>query len=145
MHGTLGDMHRAFELDKQVFGENDPWSGFLSSVAWALRSTTHSTIDAIPAELVFGRDMILPAAFAADWESIRAKRQSQKSKDNKRKNKGVRLDYDYSVGDRVLTLDPISKRRKLERATDGPFIVTRVHDNGIVRIQKGAVDTDYSV
>ena len=144
MHGTLGDMLRTFELDKQVFDEKDPWTGFLSSIAWAMRSTIHSTIDATPAELVFGRDMILPTAFTADWESIRAKRQSQIIKDNKRENKG-RLDYNYSVGDRILTLDPISKRRKLERTTDGPFIITRVHDNGTARIQKGAVDETLSL
>ena len=88
--------------------------------------------------------MILPTAFTADWESIRAKRQSQIIKDNKRENKG-RLDYNYSVGDRILTLDPISKRRKLERTTDGPFIITRVHDNGTARIQKGAVDETLSL
>ena len=65
MHGTLRDMLRTFELDKQVFDEKDPWTGFLYSIEWAMRSTMHSTIDATPAELVFGRDMILTTAFTS--------------------------------------------------------------------------------
>ena len=144
MHGTLGDMLRTFELDKQLFDEKDPWSGFLSSIAWAMRSTIHTTINATPAELVFGRDMILPIAFQADWEAIRARRQQQVIKDNVKENKG-RLQHDYSIGDKVLVLDPISKKRKLERITDGPFIMTRIHKNGTARIQKGAVDETLSL
>ena len=137
-------MLRTFELDKQVFDEKDPWTGYLSSIAWVMRSTIHTTLDATPSELVFGRDMILPLEFKADWEHIRAKRQLQINKDNIRENKN-RLDHSYSIGDRVLVLDPISKTRKLERPTDGPFIVTRTHDNGKIRIQKGAVDETLSV
>ena len=55
------------------------------------------------------------------------------NKDNV-KEKKIRLDYNYSVGDRALTTEPISKRRKLERPTDVPFIVTCKHDNGTVRM-----------
>ena len=32
-----------------------------------------------------------------------------------------------------------TKRRKLERPTDGKVIVICVHDNGTIRMQKGAV------
>ena len=60
MHGTLGEMLRTYELDKQVFDKNDPWTGFLSSIAWVLRSKIHAALNVIPSELVFGRDMILP-------------------------------------------------------------------------------------
>ena len=109
-----------------------------------MRSTMHATLDATPSELVFGRDVILPLEFKADWEHIRTKRQLQINKDNIRENKN-RLDHSYSIGDRVLVLDPISKTRKLERPTDGPFIVTITHDNGKIRIQKGAVDETLSV
>jgi len=28
MHGTLGKMLQTYELDKQVFDKNDPWTGF---------------------------------------------------------------------------------------------------------------------
>ena len=69
--------------------------------------------------------MILPMAFSADWEQIRLRKQKQINKDNIKENKSF-LDYNYSVGDRVLTTDPISKEQKLERPTDGPFIVTHV-------------------
>ena len=88
--------------------------------------------------------MILPMAFSADWEQIRLRKQKQINKDNIKENKSF-LDYNYSVGDRVLTTDPISKEQKLERPTDGPFIVTRVHDNGTIRMQKGAVDETMNI
>ena len=60
MHGTLGKMLQTYELDKQVFNKNDQWTGFLTSIAWALQSTMNTTLNVTPAELVFGRDMILP-------------------------------------------------------------------------------------
>jgi len=60
--------------------------GILTSIAWALRSTMHTTLNVTPDELVFGRDMILPLQFKADWEQIRTKRQIQINRDNKREN-----------------------------------------------------------
>lgn len=144
MHGTLGDMLRTYELDKQSFDDTDPWTGYLTSIAWALRSTIHTTLDTTPAELVFGRDMIMPIQFKADWEKIRVKRQLQINKDNERENKR-RIKHNYNVGDKILVTDPISIKRKLDKAKEGPFIVTRVHKNGTVRIQKGAVDETLSL
>jgi transposase InsO family protein len=144
MHGTLGDMLRTYELDKQSFDDTDPWTGYLTSIAWALRSTIYTTLDTTPAELVFGRDMIMPIQFKADWEKIRVKRQLKINKDNERENKR-RIKHNYNVGDKILVTDPISIKRKLDKAKEGPFIVTRVHKNGTARIQKGAVDETLSL
>ena len=75
MHGTLGEMLQTYELNKQVFDKNDPWTGFLTSIAWALQSTIHITLNITLAKLVFSRDMILPLQFKADWEQMYIKRQ----------------------------------------------------------------------
>jgi lipopolysaccharide biosynthesis regulator YciM len=50
--------------------EKDPWGPFLSSAAYAMRSTFHTTLKATPGQLVFGRDMVLPIKFMADWGAI---------------------------------------------------------------------------
>jgi hypothetical protein len=50
--------------------EKDPWGPFLSSAAYAIRSTFHTTLKATPGKIVFGRDMVLPIKFIADWGAI---------------------------------------------------------------------------
>ena len=59
VHQVLGDMLRTKELQKHTFDTVDPWSDILASVAWAIRSTHHTTLQASPAQLVFSRDMLL--------------------------------------------------------------------------------------
>ena len=97
-----------------------------------------------PAELVFGRDMILPIQVKPDWEKMRTKRQLSIKKENKRENKR-RIKHNYKVGDKILVTDPTSIKRKLDKAKEGPFIGTRAHENGTVRIKKGAVDETLSL
>ena len=49
-----------------------------------------------------------------------------------------RLDWDHKVGDKVL----IVKKgiiRKVEDPNEGPYIITQVHTNATVRIQRGAI------
>jgi hypothetical protein len=50
--------------------EKDPWGPFLSSAAYEIRITFHTTLKATPGQLVFGRDMVLPIQFMADWGQL---------------------------------------------------------------------------
>jgi transposase InsO family protein len=59
VHQTLGNIIRTFELQDKYLDEEDPWAGILSAAAFALRSTYHTTLQASPGQLVFGRDMML--------------------------------------------------------------------------------------
>ena len=134
---ALGDMLRTFELEERDLDPKDPWSGFLSSAAFAIRSTFHTTLEATPAQLVYGRDMILPVQFKADWDAIKKRRQKTINQNNERENRS-RIDHTYKVGDSV------SKHRhgilpKLRRRKDGPYVVQKVYANGTVSIRKGAV------
>jgi hypothetical protein len=54
--------------------ERYPWGPFLASVAYAIRSTFHTNLKATPGQLVFGRDMVLPIKFMADWGAIEQQR-----------------------------------------------------------------------
>ena len=136
VHQVLGNMLRTFELEEQELETRDPFSSVLSAAAYAIRSTYHTTLEATPAELVFGRNMFLPVQFKADWEAIRARRQAQINADNRREN-SRRIKHTYEVGELV------AKRRpgilpKLSRRWDGPYTVTKVWSNGTVSISKGA-------
>jgi transposase InsO family protein len=64
---TLNNSLRTAEVDGREMDEKDPWGPFLSSDAYAIRSTFHTTLKATPGKLVFGRDMVLPIKFMADW------------------------------------------------------------------------------
>jgi hypothetical protein len=93
---TIGDMLRAFEVENQSIDESDPWSGILSTVAWAVRSTHHATLQSTPGLLVFGRDMIWDTAHVADWQCIKQRKQTLINKNNKKENQ-KRIDYDYAI------------------------------------------------
>jgi len=66
--------------------EQEPWSGILSATMFTLRSTYLTTLEAIPMQLVFGRDAILPIFHQADWQYIKAKKQRFINLNNKREN-----------------------------------------------------------
>ena len=137
VHQVLGDMLRTKNLQQYDFDALDPWSDILASVAWAIRSTHHSTLKASPAQLVFNRDMLLNIKFIADWETIRLRKQKDVDRNNEREN-SLRVDHDYHIGDKVLVTDN-DIHRKLNCPTKGPYNIIQVYTNGTVRVQKGAV------
>ena len=58
VHQTLGNMLRTHELEDKELDPHEPFKMYLSSVAWAICSTYHTTLDATPGQVVFGRDTI---------------------------------------------------------------------------------------
>ena len=58
-------------------------------------------LEATPAQLVFGRDMVVNLQFAADWQAISRRKQAQVDRDNVREN-SKRLAHDYTPGDQIL-------------------------------------------
>ena len=60
-------MLRTFELEELEIKKGDLWTEFLTICTFAIRSTYHSTLDtATPAQVVFGKDMILPISWQAN-------------------------------------------------------------------------------
>ena len=106
----------------------------MANVAYAIRSTYHTSLDATPTELVFGRDMILPVAYIANWARIRNLNQAKINKNTCIEN-NRRIDYDYQPGYKCY-LEEDTLQRKLNNPREGPFQITRVHVNGNVTIQK---------
>ena len=137
VHQVLENSLKTFELEQQELDEHDPWSIFLSSCAWAIRSTYHTVLESTPGQLVFGRDMLLPIQFKADWARIRQNKQKQINAWNEREN-AQRLTHEYKLGDKVL-VENSGIQRKLSNPRKGPFEVIKTHTNGTVSIQRGAV------
>jgi hypothetical protein len=73
VHKVVNDMLGSFDLENNHVNleEDNPFDYFLQSTAWlpwAIRSTYHTTIQATPCQLIFGRDMIQNIAFRANWD-----------------------------------------------------------------------------
>jgi transposase InsO family protein len=137
VHLVLADALRTYELQKRELDHQDPWSSLLASAAYAIRSTYHTTLKATPAQLVFGRDMLLPIKFKANWAEIKARRQDEMRRNNERENKS-RKAHEYKVGDKILLTDS-RKRSKLAPPREGPYQVERVFTNGTLLIRRGAI------
>ena len=75
VHHVIGSMIRTFELENNYLDETDPWAGISVATAFAVRSTYHTTLQASPGQLVFGRDMIFNIKHIANWEAIKHKKQ----------------------------------------------------------------------
>ena len=57
IHQNIGNIINTFDVSNIV--NNDPWSGILAATMFAIRATYHTTLQASPMKLVFGRDAIL--------------------------------------------------------------------------------------
>ena len=140
IHQVIGNMVRAFELEDSE--EDDPWKGILSAVAFAVRSTLHSTLKKTPGQLVFGRDMILNIQHQADWEYIKQRKQNKINENNKREN-SKRKPHTYRVGDKVLLRK--GTENKYESPYSGPHEILQVNDNGTVRMTVNIVTDIYNI
>jgi hypothetical protein len=70
VHLTLNDSLRTAEIHGREMDKKNPLGPILSSAAYTIRSTFHTTLKVTPVQLLFGRDMVLPIKFMADWGAI---------------------------------------------------------------------------
>ena len=132
IHHIIGNMIRMSGIEGSNLDENDPFDEFLTNAAWAIRSTHHSTLGCSPGAAIFGRDMMFNLPHAANWSEIGKTRQKLVKRDNIRENTR-RIDNDYQVGQKVIIRnDEII--RKSQNFKVGPFVITKVHTHGTVRI-----------
>ena len=120
-------MLRTNDLDNFTFDPVDPWGDILANIAWALRTLTHSTLNATPGQLVFSRDMLFDLKYVADWQSICKRKEKQVQRDNEREN-SKRTTYTFKVGGKVLVKgDHLHILRKTQLLNNGPFIIDEVN------------------
>ena len=114
------------------------WTGVLAAVRQAMRSTVHTTLRATPTQLVFGRDALLNVSFEADWQYIKERKQKLITQNNKREN-ALRYDYQYNIGDRVMVRQDPNRKHGAD-AYRGPYTVTRVNDNGTLKLSRATTN-----
>ena len=128
-------MIRTFELyDSDDLDDEDPWSGILTAVMAAVRSTYSTTTQATPMQLVFGRDAIMNIPFQANWDFIKERKQKIIHQNNVRENSSQRQ-HEYHVGDSILQSNPPHTKFGGPQF-EGPYVITAVNDNGTVTIRK---------
>ena len=64
-----------YNLQNNYLDKDDPWSGILAATDFLVQITYHTTLQATPVQLLFGRDTILNTPFIAEWGAIRLRRQ----------------------------------------------------------------------
>ena len=106
------------ELDKFFFDYINYWAEVLSSVAWEIRASYHSTLNATPAQLVFGRDMLFNIKKVINWKLITENKRKQIACNNKRKNTGA-IKNTYKQEDEFLGLK-LEKKRKYSNNKSNP-------------------------
>ena len=137
VHQVLMSMLRTAEIDMANSVAPSDIDAFLTNAAWAIRSTYHTVLKASPGAAIFGRDMLFDIPFLADWNKIGDYRQHQTDLNTERENKS-RIDYDYSVGDKVLVRKDGILRKTESRYNSDPWTITTVHTNGTIRVQCGS-------
>jgi hypothetical protein len=58
---------------------------------FAMRATVHTTNQATPMQLVFGRDALMNIKFKADWKYIKQRKQEIIMKNNKKEK--IKIEY----------------------------------------------------
>ena len=117
-------------------GDEPDLPQILANCAFAVRTTYHTTMTYSPAQVVFGRDMIVPTNLNIDWDTIRRRKEEQVARDNVRENK-TRKPHTYNVGDHVIIRNDSTRDPKHSRRSYGPYRIHQVRNNGTLVIEKG--------
>ena len=136
-HATISNIIKTMDLDQDE--ENDPWEGVLAATMFAMQSTVHTTTQATPTQLVFGRDAILNIQFDANWNYIKARKQAMIRKNNQNEN-AKRINHQYKQGDKVLCANDTQRQAKFGKELwAGPYTIRTVNDNGTVTLKMGSI------
>jgi hypothetical protein len=93
----------------------------------AISSTYHTTLQATPCQLVFGRDMIHNIVLRSNWNRIQKQKQDIINKYNQKENKkNSWIPYEYKVGNQALLETP-GILRKLSKPRTGPCLFHFCH------------------
>lgn len=114
------------------------WTGILSAMQLAIRSTVHTTTRAMPSQLVFSHDAMLNVSFEANWQYIKDCKQRLTIQNNKLEN-SRRIPHQFAIGDRVMIKQDPNQKHGADRYS-GPFTITQVNDNGTIKLTKVATN-----
>ena len=67
IHQVIANFIHIYDLQKKYLDEHDPRSEILAATAFEVLSMYHTTLQAMPYQLVLERDIIFNTPFIADW------------------------------------------------------------------------------
>ncbi len=70
LHAVIGDMLLTSEMDMAETVCQEMIDDFLTNAAWAVCSTHHMVLKAMPGAAIFGRDMMFDLPYISDWKAI---------------------------------------------------------------------------
>jgi hypothetical protein len=136
VHQVISSMLHTAEIGMATSVEPSGIGEFITNAAWAIRSTSHTVLKAIPGAAIFGWDVLFYTPFLADWNKIGDHRQCQTDHNMEQKNRSCRV-WDHKIGDQVLLRKDGILRKSESRYESDPWIITSVHTNGTIRVQRG--------
>eukprot|EP00957_Ditylum_brightwellii_P039912 3021769-Ditylum_brightwellii.AAC.1 len=96
IHQTIGNMLLTFCVHSTKLEEEDPWSGILGALMFAMGATRHSASRATPAQLVRRCDTMLNVQHEANMAYRKERRNKTSSKNNKQENATYRK-HEYDI------------------------------------------------
>ena len=147
-HQTIGNIIRTFTDHFGELDEERPWQGIIAAAKFACHATIHTTLNASPTQLVFGRDAILNTRYEADWNVIRERKQKRINYNNQKEN-AKRIQHTYQVNDKILVRDKAPGEVDNKYGTpewEGPYTVVRHNkDTGTVYARLGAITQPFNI
>ena len=110
IHQTIGNIILTFDVAN--INNKNPWYKVLAATMFAVRATYHTTLQASPMKLVFGRDAILNIKHVYDWEHIQQCKKLLINHNIKCVNM-LRNNHQYKVGDKILVKRKKNYKHKL--------------------------------
>lgn len=135
-HKTIGDQIRTLQSQDppdNIGSAYECIDSILATVQRAIRSATHTTLGYSPGSMVFNRDMLLDVPVHVDLDQAQQRRLNVAIRNNTNENQR-RRPKNYVVGDEVMV--HTFKPHKMGARAEGPFVITQVHVNGTVTIQR---------
>ena len=147
-HQTIGNIICTFTDDFGELDEERPWQGIIAAAKFACHATVHTTLNASPTQLVFGRDAILNTRYEADWKVIRERKQKRINYNNQKEN-AKRIQHTYQINDKILVRDKAPGEVDNKYGTpewEGPYTVVRHNkDTGTVYARLGAITQPFNI
>jgi hypothetical protein len=133
-HKTLHNLIRVQKIRDKRDLEGGSWDGVIAAISFAMRATVHTTTQATPTQLVFGRDHLRNIGFQANWNYIKSRKQHLINENNRKEN-ASRIPHEYKVNDQVL-IKNANNRKHGDDQYSGPYTIVRINDNGTVKLQQ---------
>lgn len=104
-------------------------------MAYALRGTKGTGIKYSPAEILFGREVLIHQSSIIDWNLLQNNKWKQQMKANERENSKM-INHKWKVGNQCLVVTKPKERtgKLLGCKHKGPYKVKKVRNNGTIEI-----------